>query len=105
MTIESDFRFAIFDRGTDWGQAATKERKEHKNRCLHLCVLCVLSRQFCPSGSVSSGFVRFANEGGDGSSVVLLLRAFQLSSQLSLAHFNSDQLTSNWLKPGLTQLT
>ena len=96
MTIESESKFAIFDRGAARQmQSAAKERKDRKAEIsvLHfLCVLCVLSRQFCPSGSVSSGFARFANGGGDGSSVVLLLRGFQLSSQLSLAHFNSDQL-------------
>ena len=59
MTIESESKFAIFDRGAARQmQSAAKERKDRKAEIsvLHfLCVLCVLSRQFCPSGSVSSG--------------------------------------------------
>ena len=45
MNIILDFKFAMFDRGENREEVATKERKEHKDEDVRFCVLCVPLRQ------------------------------------------------------------
>jgi hypothetical protein len=74
-----------------------RTRKQQLSSLRSLC-------SFAAFLSLIVAFRRFANGGGMVPALCPAPPVFQLSSQLTLARFNSDQLTSNWLKPGLTQL-